>query len=137
MNNLGLGQKTLVQKPPDKKTPNNEKYMLMFFVSYIYFIMCLCLIVRIWKKKCVLWHDSRFCFTSLIHCTLYLCILPQTTFVFLHAFWTYCTAIYVFTLFLNTIFHNSLLLEHEDIINNWSIFLRIIITLIKESKKQK
>ena len=26
----GLGQ-----KPPDKKPPNNEKYMLMFFVSNI------------------------------------------------------------------------------------------------------
>ena len=25
---MGLGQ-----KPPDKKPPNNEKYMLMFFVS--------------------------------------------------------------------------------------------------------
>jgi hypothetical protein len=48
--------------------------------------------------------------------TLY--IVPQTTFVSLHTFWTYCTAIYVFTLFFNIIFYNKLLLEHEDIINN-------------------
>ena len=32
--------------------------------------------------------------------------------------------------------HNKLLLKHEDIINNWSICLRIIITLIKESKNK-
>jgi len=41
IHNTGLGQ-----KPPDKKRPNNEKYMLMFYVSYIYFSLCLCLIVR-------------------------------------------------------------------------------------------
>ena len=29
-----------------------------------------------------------------------------------------------------------LFLEHDDIINNWSICLRIIITLIKESKNK-
>jgi hypothetical protein len=34
---------------------------------------------------------------------------------------------------LNTIFHNKLLLELEDIIN---ICLRIIITLVKESKNK-
>jgi hypothetical protein len=45
-------------------------------------------------------------------------------------------AIYGFKLFLNTIFHNKLLLELEDIINNWNICLRIIITLIKESKNK-
>ena len=37
---------------------------------------------------------------------------------YLHTFWTYCTAIYGLTLLLNTIFHNKLLLELEDIINN-------------------
>ena len=45
-------------------------------------------------------------------------------------------AIYELTLFFNTIFHNKLLLELEDIINNWNICLRIIITLIKESKNK-
>ena len=33
-------------------------------------------------------------------------------------------------------FHYKLLLELEDIINNWNICLRIIITLIKESKNK-
>ena len=33
-------------------------------------------------------------------------------------FLNYCTAIYGLTLLLNTIFHNKLLLELEDIINN-------------------
>ena len=41
--------------------------------------------------------------------------------------------IYGLALLLNTIFHNKLLLELEDIIN---ICLRIIITLIKESKNK-
>ena len=45
-------------------------------------------------------------------------------------------AIYGLKLFLNTIFHNKLLLELEDIMNNWNMCLRIIITLIKESKNE-
>jgi len=44
-------------------------------------------------------------------------------FVSLHTFWTYCTAIYGLTLFLNIIFHNKLFSELDDIINNWSICL--------------
>jgi hypothetical protein len=87
-----------------KHTPNNEEFMLMVFVplfncSYM-------------KKKIVVYNmiQDFFYLCILIHCTLYLCILPQTTFVSLDAFWIYCTAIYVTVLFLNTIFHNKLLL---------------------------
>ena len=66
-----------------------------------------------------------------MNCTSYLYIC-----IFAHIVGLLYTSIYRLTLLLNTIFHNKLLLELEDIINNWNICLRIITTLIKESKNK-
>jgi hypothetical protein len=65
----------------------------------------------------------------ILNCTSYLYICTHFGLVVL-------LVIYWLKLFLNTIFHNKLLLELEDITNNWNICLRIIITLIKESKNK-
>jgi hypothetical protein len=89
--NMGLGQ----------NPPNNEEFILMFFVSLF---NC-----SYMKKKNVVYNmiQDFFYLCNLIHCTLYLCILLHTTFVSLHTFWTYCTAIYVFTIYINFEYHFS------------------------------
>ena len=114
---MGLGQKSPEHKPPGQKPPNNKRYKLMFFlVSYVFFLfLFLCLTVRICKIFFVFYNMIRDFFFTSSH--IYI-------FVSLHTFWTYCTA--------SIIFHIKLFLELEDIINNWSICLRITITLIKK-----
>jgi hypothetical protein len=102
--------------------------MGFLFVSYVFFLfLFLCLTVRICKTFVVFYNMIQDFFLPMYFTSNHIYI-----FVFLHTFWTYCTAIYGLTLLLNIIFHNKLCLELEDIINNWSICLRIIITLIKK-----
>ena len=68
-----------------------------------------------------------FCFIYILFLCLCLTVwIYKIFFIFynmIQEFFNLCILIHLF-------------LEHEDIINNWSICLRIIITLIKESKNK-
>jgi len=88
---------------------------MFFFVSYVFFLfLFLCLTVRICKTFVVFYNMIQDFLLPLYFTSNHIYILV----VSLHTFWTYCTAIYGLTLFLNIIFHNKLFLELEDIINN-------------------
>ena len=55
-NFTNIGSRT---KAPQQKSPNNKKYKLMFFVSYIFFSVSFFLPVWICKILSILYYDSR------------------------------------------------------------------------------
>ena len=95
--------------------------------------LCLCLTVRICKNFFVFSNMIRlFYLCILIHCTSGF-FLTWTMFIYLYLCIHFRLIVLAYcynelTLFLNIIFHN--------IINHWRFCLRIIITLVKESKNK-